>query len=442
MLGASRQDHAPRALSVRGLDRRHFVFSAATACAWPVSSTAAAAPPLSETNFGLTYAKAARSNAWLEIDAEAFASNVMHYRRVVGTTRRTCVVVKGDAYGNGLAILMPTILSAGIEFLGVASNDEARIIRTSGFKGRIMRLRLPTLSEVEDGFEFNIEELVGSVRAGQLFAAMAIRRGGRLRVHLALNSAGMSREGIAVEDARGQDEALALAALPGLVIVGIMAHFPVNDLKDILPIVPRFRSQAEWLVSAAKLNRRDVEFHCANSFAALNIPDSRFDLIRSGRAFFGYGGEPFPQFRYLATLKSRVASVNRYRKGATVSYERTFELQRDSVLANIPLGASDGFRPAFSGGNRSSNGAIGAHVMVRGFRAPVVGRVTMNTIMVDVTDVQDKIEIDDEIIVFGPDQPPGSSQADFLRLAGTNPPDLMTVFGNSLPKVLKASQAR
>jgi alanine racemase len=66
----------------------------------------------------------------------------------------------------------------------------------------------------------------------------------------------------------------------------------------------------------------------------------------------------------------------------------------------------------------------------------------MNTIMVDVTDVQDKIEIDDEIIVFGPDQPPGSSQADFLRLAGTNPPDLMTVFGNSLPKVLKASQAR
>jgi alanine racemase len=252
----------------------------------------------------------------------------------------------------------------------------------------------------------------------------------------------MSREGIAVEDARGQDEALALAALPGLVIVGIMAHFPLNDLKDILPIVPRFRSQAEWLVSAAKLNRRDVEFHCANSFAALNIPDSRFDLIRSGRAFFGYGGEPFPQFRYLATLKSRVASVNRYRKGATVSYERTFELQRDSVLANIPLGASDGFRPAFSGGNRSSNGAIGAHVMVRGFRAPVVGRVTMNTIMVDVTDVQDKIEIDDEVIVFGPDQPPGSSQADFLRLAGTNPPDLMTVFGNSLPKVLKASQAR
>jgi alanine racemase len=407
----------------------------------PLSSALNAAPPLSNTNFGLTYDKAIRRNAWLEIDADAFASNVMAYRRAVGTALRTCAVVKGDAYGNGLAILMPTIISAGIDFLGIASNDEARIVRESGFKGRIMRLRLATLSEVEDGLEHKIEELIGSVRAGQAIGRIANARGSTLTFHLALNAAGMSREGIDIADTRGREEAVALARLPGLVPVGLMAHFPVNEVGDIAEGLSRFKAQANWLVDAASLDRRRIEFHCANSFATLNVPAARLDLVRPGRAFFGYGGDAFPQFRFLATLKSRVASVNRYPKGQTVSYERTFELQRDSVLANIPLGASDGFRPAFSHGNQPPPETPGAHVIIRGFRAPVIGRVTMNTIMVDVTDIQDKVVLDDEVIVFGPGQMSGNSQSDFLKLAGTNPPDLMTVFGNSLPKVLKRGTA-
>ncbi len=416
--------------------RRGFLAGAAATIV-AKASAASAAPPLSQDNFGLTYGRAVRGNAWLEIDATAFRSNIAAYRRLVGPAQKSCVVVKGDAYGNGLALLMPTIMEVGLDFLGVASNDEARVVRAAGFRGRLMRLRAATLPEIEDGLRYRIEELIGSAEVGAAAGGIARRRGRALPFHLALNSAGMSREGIDLTEPRGRDEALALASSPHLSAVGVMAHFPVNEIEDMTIGLARFRSEADWLVNAAHLDRSRVALHCANSFATLNLPAARLDLVRPGRALFGYGGPAFPQFSYLSTLKSRVASIHRYPKGASVSYERTFELQRESVLANIPLGASDGFRPVFSHGNRPEQPGAQAHLVIRGVRAPVVGRVTMNTLMVDVTEIQDRVGLGDEVIVFGPGQPAGNSQADFLAMAGTNPPDLITVLGNSLPKVLK-----
>jgi alanine racemase len=424
-----------------GLHRRRFLSLAATAAAaLHAPSRGLAAPPLSETNYGIDYSKASRANAWLEIDADALAANISAYRQLVGPGLQSCFVVKGDAYGNGLALLMPTIKASGLDFLGIASNDEARIVRSFGFTGRLMRLRIATLAEIEDGLDYRIEELIGSERAGRAIAAIVRARDRTLPFHLALNSAGMSREGIDMGDARGQGEAATLARLSGLSPVGVMAHFPVNSAAEISRSSLHFRKEAESLLRAANLDRRRVQLHCANSFATLNVRESWMDLVRPGRIIYGYGGDAFPQFRYLATLKSRVASINRYPRGATVSYERTFTLRRDSVLANIPIGASDGLRPIFSQGDAHPPGATVAHMVIRGFRAPVVGRVTMNTVMVDVTDFQDRIDLDDEVTVFGPGAGPGNAQTDFLRMASTNPPDLMTVFGNSLPKVLKTQR--
>lgn len=422
----------------RGITRRTLLNGAVGAGSLLCTAASALAAPLLAPAASGACSRAIRSNAWLEIDTEAFLSNIAAYRQLVGPGQSTCVVVKGDAYGNGLALLMPAILGAGLDFLGIASNEEANIARNSGFSGRLMRLRLATLNEIEDGMGLGVEELVGSLASARAAGHVAARRGKALPVHLAFNSGGMSREGVEM-DSRGREEALAIARLPGLKLRGLMTHFPVNQMDDVGNGIRRFRSDTEWFAATSEMRSHALERHCANSFAALNVPESRFDFVRVGRCLYGYGGN-FPQFRYLASLKSQIASINRYPAGATVSYERTFTLDREAMLANIPIGASDGFRPAFSRGNgAASAGAASAHVVVRGFRAPIVGRVTMNTIMVDVTEFYEKIETGDMVTVFSPDAPDGNRQSDFLEMASTNPPDLMTMFGNSLPKIRRQS---
>lgn len=397
---------------------------------------AKAAPPLRFAT-AADGRRALRSNAWLEIDATAFVHNVSEYRKLVGDRLPTCAVVKGDAYGNGLALLMPAIRQAGLTFLGIASNEEARIAKAGGFRGRIMRLRASTLDEAEDGLQFGVEELVGSLEVARAFDRMATRHRTKMRVHVALNSAGMSREGIELDE-RGRDDARLIAQLGSLRIVGLMTHFPVNQIADMNAGLRRFQADTNLLAVVPAYADSAIQRHCANSFATLNLPASRLDLVRPGRCLFGYGGDDFPQFRHLATLKSRIASINRYPKGATVAYDRTFRLERPSMLANVPIGASDGFRTIFSHANQgvATSGRL-ATMIIRGKTVPVVGRVTMNTVMVDVTDIYEQISLNDEIIVFGPNAPPGNRQADLLAMAAANPPDLMTMFGNSLPKVLR-----
>jgi alanine racemase len=150
-------------------------------------------------------------------------------------------------------------------------------------------------------------------------------------------------------------------------------------------------------------------------------------MVRPGGALYGYGGTPKPPFGHVAAFKSRVASVQAYPAGDTVSYDRTYELKRDSLLANIPVGYSDGYRRAYS-----NKGAM----LIRGRRAPVVGNVTMNTTMVDVTDIPGVLA-GDEAVLFGKQGGNEITQAEIEELAGVILADQYTVWGTSNPKVMR-----
>ena len=108
--------------------------------------------------------------------------------------KKICAVIKGDAYGNSIELLMPQIIKHKIPCVGITSNDEARVVRASGYKGTVARLRTTTLGEIEDGFQYNIEELFGNLKAAQLADAAAAKRGKKLNIHLALNAGGMDRK--------------------------------------------------------------------------------------------------------------------------------------------------------------------------------------------------------------------------------------------------------
>jgi alanine racemase len=198
----------------------------------------------------------------------------------------------------------------------------------------------------------------------------------------------MSRDGIEMRTPRGRQQAVDILKAPGLQLVGIMTHFALEDAVKVRSQAEEFRQDAEWLLREAGLQREVIIFHTANSYATMEIPEAHFDMIRPGRVLYGYSSHP--QFSKLLTFKSRVTAVNEYLANTGVTYNHTHVLKRDSRLASVPVGYADGHRKEYAGGD----------VLIRGHRVPIVGAITMNNLMVDVTDFPE-IQGNDEVVLYG-----------------------------------------
>lgn len=401
------------------------------------AEAARATPVLSASNFGLTYRKVSRENGWLEIDAAGFEANIGELRKMIGPSHPICAVMKGDAYGHSIALLIPSIKRAGVDCIGITSNDEARVARELGYRGRIARLRTATPQEIEDGLRHRIEELTGNLDHARAAAALAARKGRKLDIHFALNSTGMGRNGLDLTTDRGRDEARALMAISGLRIVGIMSHFPVEDPADVRQSLARFIAESDWAIAEGKLDRSKIQRHVANTYATFHVPEARLDMVRVGGGLYGDGYAGFEQFQRIMTAKSRVATVNRYPAGSSVNYDRTYRLTRDSWLANVPVGYAEGYRRGFSFRNTPQPDKLQTHALVRGHRVPVIGRVTMNTIMLDVTDFQSEVKMDDEVVFFGKQGSDQITAQELEAAAETINAEIYLIFGNSMPRVLR-----
>lgn len=383
-----------------------------------------------ETNTGVVIPPLAKSltqyHSWVEISQPAFQHNIETMQRYLNAKSRLCAVMKADAYGHGIGLLMPQVIKSGVNCIGITSNEEAQAVRASGYKGQLMRLRTATLGEVEAGLPFHIEELVGNLAHAQQVAAIAARHHRTIAIHLGLNAAGMSRNGLDVSTEQGKQDAIAITRLAKLHLVGIMTHFPVEEKEDVRQNLAKFNQQSAWLIQAAGLDRSKLILHAANSFATLEVPESQLDMVRVGGALYGDTVPSHTEYQRVMQFKSAVASVNAYPAGNTVGYDKTYTLKRDSLLANIPVGYSDGYRRVFT--NK-------AFVLIDGKRAPVVGKVSMNTLMVDVTDIPN-VKMEDEVVLFGKQGNEEISQAELEDINGALLADLYTIWGNSNHKVL------
>ncbi len=421
--------------------RRELIAGGALLAGWGIAG-ARAAPVLSPTNFGLTASKAARRNGWIEVDAAAFEANIAALRGMMGPAR-LCAVMKADAYGNGIALLIPSIIKLGIRDVAITSNDEARVARALGYRGRLLRIRTATPDEMEDALPFALEELIGNADAAARLAAMAVRRGRPQPVHFALNAGGMSRNGIELSTSYGQADARAMLALKGLRIVGVMTHYPSEEAADILGQLAQFNADAAWLTEQG-LAPTGITRHTANTFAALSHPATRLDMVRIGGAIYGDPGSVKTNaYALVPAIKARVAAVNHYPAGQTVNYDRTFRLARDSWLANIPIGYSDGIRRGFSHANRPEFPADSKNdsaVLIGGQRFPIVGRVTMNTLMADVTGSQGKVGIGDEVVLLGAQGSQRIAQAEFEANGSAYAPEMLSMLGATMPKVLRPAR--
>lgn len=365
-------------------------------------------------------------NAWLEVDTAQYARNIEYLKSIIGTKHKICVVMKGDAYGNGIKTLMPVIIREGISIVAITSNQEARDVRSSGYNGRIVRIRLATNGEIEEALDLGIEELIGSLSQAETVNAVAKSLGKTADFHLAINANGMSRNGIELKD--GYDEALRILRLGNLHCVGMMTHYPENKDGAIIQQLNAFKSQTAELIRRAGLKRADIDLHTAATYASLYIPETRMDMVRIGSALYNYGyTEKFNKFKKIMSFKSCVTSVQQYPAGNTVSYKRTHRLNRPSRLANIPVGYANGI---------STSMANKGFMLIRGHRCPIVGNVTMNITMVDVTDYPD-IKPGDEVVIYGRQGNEEITPADISAWSGTNLLSQSMFWAVANPKIAK-----
>ena len=329
--------------------------------------------------------------AWVEIDTAALLENLAFARRASGCG--IMAVVKAGAYGHGLEVISRTLESAGVEFLGVANIGEARRIREAGVSSRIYLLGATWEAEREEIVSRNITPCVSSIKEAAEFNAIAKRRGARLAVHIAVDT-GMGRGGFLAEGI--SENFTKLVAMDSLDIEGIASHLSSADEDEEFTWrqIRSFEETVEKLGGAERFRWR----HLSNSAGILGYPLGCRNLARPGLML--YGISPIPGFqeslKNVMSLKSRVTLVRTLPAGHGVSYGRSFVTKRPTRIATVGIGYGDGYPRHVSGKS--------AGVFIRGERHPVIGRVTMDQIMVELPDGSE-VSCGDEVELFGANIP-------------------------------------
>ncbi|OEF10009.1 alanine racemase [Aliivibrio logei] len=398
-----------------------------TKCALALSlilPTSAISAPLLTLDTLTSQEKIQQANAWLEIDTQAFKHNIDTLKKSLNSDTKICAIMKADAYGNGIEGLMDSVISRDVECIGITSNEEARIVRAKGFSGEIMRVRAATPNEIESGLNYQIEELIGSSEQANTIAKLAKKNNTVIPVHLALNAGGMGRNGLDLSQPQGKKEALNIAFNGHINIVGIMTHFPNESVDEIRTKLDLFKQESKWLIDEAQLNRENITLHVANSYTTINLPEAHLDMVRPGGLL--YGDMPSnPEYQRIVRFKTSVASLNYLPKGSTIGYSSTYVLGRDSILANLPLGYSDGYVRSIG-----NNG----YVLINGQKANVVGVTSMNTTMVDVTDIKN-VQPGDEVVLFGKQNEQTIETKEMEAFSSRSMPELYVIWGATNPKV-------
>jgi alanine racemase len=313
------------------------------------------------------------------------------------------VVVKAGAYGHGLEEVARALAGRNIAFLGVANVGEARRVRNAGVETPIYLLGPTWAAEREEIVARGWTACLSSMEEARHFNNLAAVAGKKLKVHLAVDT-GMGRGGFVPEDLPGLMDAL--GGLANLEIEGIGSHLPSadEDPEFTRGQIGNYQEILETLGGAGRFKWR----HLLNSAGLLGYECGLCNLARPG--LMVYGVSPLPGFQErlstVMTLKSRVTLLRTLPAGHGVSYGRQFVTTRPTRVATVGIGYGDGYPRHVSG--------KGADVWIRGRRCPILGRVTMDQIMVDATDASEVRE-GDEVEVFGPNIP----VAEVAEKAGT-----------------------
>jgi len=336
-------------------------------------------------------------------------------------------VVKAEAYGHGAVPVARVALDAGATWLGVAIPEEAVPLRAAGISARILVLGPIAPEQADLVAAHGLDECVCDLAQAEALDRAARARGRVLALHLKVET-GMGRVGLRPPEVRAVAEKI--RTLSSVRLVGLMTHFAEAEAEDpafAREQLARFAEAARDLAAAAIA--APIR-HAANSAGLLFLPEARLDLVRPGIMLYGChprgrGHPADPPLRPALRFRTAISQIHDVPRGESVSYGRTFVAPRDLRVATLPAGYADGVGRLLS--NRG-------HVLVRGRRVPIIGRVCMDMTMVDVTGLPD-IRVGDEAVLIGRQGEEEISADEVAEAQGTISYEVLCRIGPRVPRV-------
>ncbi len=345
-------------------------------------------------------------STWVEVDLGAIEENVRYFLQSTG--RQFMAVVKAEAYGHGAIQIAKTACKAGASWLGVARAGEALELRAAGIDESIFLLGSTPPARMEELIKADVSLTFWSEAQLADISRAAEKVGSRANVHLKIDT-GMSRVGVKPEEAtRLAQEA---GRIPSVHLEGVFTHFAKADESDPASTDSQLRIFREIISSWESSGLRPPLVHCANSAAALRRPEAWYDLVRVGIAMYGLHPSNVCKLpgvvRPALTWKSSIAQVKVLPPGRGISYGHIYTTTSEERIGTVPVGYADGFRRV-----------EGNEVLVGGKRVPVVGRVTMDQIMVQL-DALPNAQPGDEVVIIGSQEAERISAEDVADRWGT-----------------------
>jgi alanine racemase len=368
---------------------------------------------------------------WAEVDLAAVRSNAALVAAAVSPAR-LCAVVKAGGYGHGAPQAGRAALEGGAEWLAVALVEEGIELREAGIQAPVLLLSEPPREAMGEVVGAGLTPTLYTVDGVEALAKQVRERaaGSLFPVHVKVDT-GMHRVGAAPDEAI--ELASAVAASAELELQGFWTHLAISEQLEH-PYTAEQLSRFDFCL--AELRRRGVEpsfIHAANSAAALWRPSSRYGMVRAGITIYGLAPSPAvatrppaDQLRPAMSLKARVSHVKELEAGEAVSYGLRYRLQRQSVVATVPVGYADGLTRSLS--------AAGGQVLIGGRRFPIAGTVTMDQILVDCGPGA-KVSVGDEVVLLGRQGTEEISAWEWAQLTGTIAYEVVCAISSRVPRV-------
>ncbi len=372
----------------------------------------------------------------VEISGDALVHNIRQFRGIIGRRRKFMAVVKANAYGHGLLEVTRIALANGVDRLGVNSVEEGTALRDAGVDVPILVLGYVPLAALDEAAARGLGLVVYNRETVRRLGALALRRGRKVPVHLKVET-GTHRQG--VDTRRVLPFAREILRQPGLVLEGISSHFA--NIEDTTKHDYPRRQLDTFKAAVRALEAAGIRVpirHMSCTASTILFPETDFNMARVGIGLYGLWPsketylsclmrkkQPL-SLRPVLSWKAGIAQVKRVARESCIGYGCTYKTTRRTTLAVVPVGYYDGYDRGLSNA---------AHVLVRGRRAPVRGRVAMDFFMVDITDIPG-VGLEDEVTLIGADGRERITADDLAALAGTISYEILARINPLIPRVI------
>ncbi len=332
---------------------------------------------------------------WAEIDLDNLAFNFLSVKKFAGANLKYMAVVKADAYGHGAVECAKRLEAEGVDWFGVALPEEGVELRKAGIRKRILCLGGFWDGQETTALNYNLTPVIFQIEKARTLNEAAAKRGTSVAIHVKVDT-GMGRIGVRYDQV--SEFADALKSLDHLLLEGVMTHFAAaDDLEENHFTDLQIRRFDDAVSIFRDRGFKPTYLDLANSPATVAHPASRGNMVRVGGVLYGLGGDVLPkaiekpELKPVMSLHTHIAHLKKVPAGETLGYGRTFTTGGDSVIATLPIGYQDGYSRLLSNAGRAIAG---------GEYVPVVGRISMDWTLLDVTEIAG-VQIGDEVILIG-----------------------------------------